>query len=74
MKIVKFKNGKYGVRKGWFTFKYLSIYKANNYCEVEWTSSVPLHHFYRGELAEVVAALEWLDDYGDDLSVTITTE
>jgi hypothetical protein len=63
MKLVQFKNGEYGIRKGWLRYYYLSIYDAKN-SRVNWQQGHPVHHFYRGSYDDVLAAYNWISDSG----------
>ena len=63
MKIVRFKNGKFGIRRGWFNYEYLSIYDGLN-SRVVWSRQLPMHHFFRDELGNIKQVFDWINDVG----------
>lgn len=65
MKIVRFKNGKFGIRRGWFKYEYLSIYDGIN-SQVVWSDRLPIHHFFRDEIGNVKQVFDWINDVGTE--------
>ena len=55
MKIVKFKNGKYGVRKfGWFGYEYADLEVGSTY----WWSPTYVERYAQGSLERAIEVLE----------------